>query len=128
MLAQINRQIVEGKLNELVSFSVEIASWLHDENISKPLLCCERMTVLLRNPTKPPTTPLSFCLSRDHGTHIYTNSGKDVGRLQGQHAADKNNALADVLTPSPLQPPPTWLALFRVGCPRVPPSFWMVYW
>ena len=43
------------------------------------------MTVLLSNPTKPPTTPLSFCLSRDHGTHIYTNSGKDVGRLQGQH-------------------------------------------
>ena len=51
-----------------------------------------------------------------------------MGRLQGQHAADKSNALADVLTPSPLQPPPTLWALFRVGCPWVPPSFWMVYW
>ena len=31
-------------------------------------------------------------------------------------------------TPSPLPPPPDWWALFRVGCPWVPPSFWMVYW
>ena len=42
-----------------------------------------------------------------------------MGRLikANIYAADKNNALADILTPSPLQPPPTWLALFRVGCP-----------
>ena len=70
----------------------------------KPLLCCERMTVILSNPTKPPTTPLSFCLSRDHRTHTQT-----VGRMWGGckaniYAADKNNALADVLTHSPLQP------------------------
>ena len=61
---------------------------------------------------------------------IYTQT---VERMWGGckaniYAADKNNALADVLTPFPLQPPPTWWELFRVGCPWVPPSFWMVYW